>query len=280
MPPIRSEPRARKPRARIVPIHAPEAPPIHPFDRMYGTDTGGLIPGAELATGSTSDEHITAYYAIAPSILNTLIDLWLQSGPSLAIDQYTLLDVGCGKGRAMMTAAQHPFRAVLGIEINPTLASIARANLQAFATSPASQSLSPIDVLEGDALAVPLPDGPTLVMMFHPFEAPVLKRFITRLQQHFDGRRGQLDILYVNAEHASLFDRNPAFERLFNGMVPMSSADHLADLAEIAEQRDYGSTGDEFCTIFRFTGRDYSRPAFQGSADSDLKSPSSIDHSR
>jgi hypothetical protein len=34
----------------------------------------------------------------------------------------------------------------------------------------------------------------------------------------------------------------------------MSAADHLADLAEIATQTEYGSTGDEQCTIYRFTG--------------------------
>ncbi len=261
MPPAKTVAKTRKPRARVVPIHAPKDPPVHPFDRFYGTDTGGLIPGVELATGSSSDAHITAYYAIAPSILDSLIDLWLQTEPLFAIDRYTLLDIGCGKGRAIMTAAQHPFRQVLGIEINPRLAAIARANIRAFVSSPSSPALSPVDVLEGDALDVPLPEGPTLAMMFHPFEAPVLRRLIARLQQHFAERRGQLDLLYINAEHASLFDRNPAFDRLFNGMVPMSAADHLADLAEIAEQKEYGSTGDEFCTIFRFTGRDHSRAA-------------------
>lgn len=249
----------RKPRVRIVPIHAPRPAPVHPFDRLYGTDTGGLIPGAELATGRSSDAHITAYYAIAPSILITLIDLWLQTEPLFPIDRYTLLDVGCGKGRAILTAAQHPFRQVVGIEVNPRLAAIARNNINLFSKSPVAAGLASVEVLEGDALEVPLPEGPTLAMMFHPFEAPLLKHFLARLQQHFDQRPGLLDLLYINAEHASVLDRNPAFERLFNGMVPMSSADHLADLAEIAEQKDYGSTGDEFCTIFRFTGRDHSR---------------------
>ncbi len=36
-------------------------------------------------------------------------------------------------------------------------------------------------------------------------------------------------------------------------MVPMSGLDHLADLAEIATQTEYGSTGDELCAIFRLT---------------------------
>ena len=257
MPPAKTP---RKTRSKVRPIHTPKLPPVHPFDALYGTDTGGLIPGKQLATGHPNDAHITAYYAIAPSILDGMIDLWQQTPPVLAIDRYTLLDVGAGKGRAILTAAQHPFRQIVGIELNPELARVARANIRAFTASPAASPLAPISLLEGDALEVPLPDTPTVVTMFHPFEAPVLRRFITRLEQHFAERPGLLDILYINAEHASVLDRNPAFTRLFNGMVPMSSEDHLADLAEIAEQRDYGSTGDEFCTIFRYTGRTHAEP--------------------
>jgi hypothetical protein len=256
MPPAKSTAKtsARK-RARVVSIHAPKPAPIHPFDRLYRTDTGGLIPGAQLASGHANDAHITAYYAIAPSILDTLIDLWLGTHPAYPIDHYTLLDVGAGKGRAILTAAQHPFHQVIGVELNPALAAIARANIRAFTQSPAASPLAPVTLLEADALEVPLPSTPTVVTLFHPFEAPVLRRFIARLEQHFVERPNQLDILYINAEHATVLDRNPAFIRLFNGMVPMSSEDHLADLAEIAEQREYGSTGDEFCTIHRLTDR-------------------------
>jgi hypothetical protein len=39
------------------------------------------------------------------------------------------------------------------------------------------------------------------------------------------------------------------------GPVAMTPADHVADLAAIAEQKEYGSTGDELCAIYRHTGR-------------------------
>jgi hypothetical protein len=48
-----------------------------------------------------------------------------------------------------------------------------------------------------------------------------------------------------------VLDESPGFTSLFQGIVPMSTADHLADLAEIAEQKEYGSTGDEICAIYR-----------------------------
>jgi SAM-dependent methyltransferase len=248
MPPSRRRP-------KLVPKPAPRPAPIHPFDRLHATDTGGLIPRAELVTGHANDLHITAYYAVAQSILEALIDLWQQTPPPFEIDRYTFLDVGAGKGRALLCAALHPFRQAIGIELNPALAAIARANIQAFTQSGNASPLAPMTLFEGDALEAPLPTTPTLAFMFHPFEAPVLRRFLARVEQHYAERPGSFDLLYVNAEHAAVLDRNPAFTRLFHGLIPMSQDDHAADLAEIAEQTEYGSTGDELCTIFRFTGR-------------------------
>ncbi len=234
-------------RRKVVPIHAPQPVPVHPFDREYATETGGLIPRAGLVTGHANDAHVTAYYAVAPSILDGMIDLWLATKPALPVDRYTFLDVGAGKGRAMLVASLHPFQQVTGIELNPALAAIARANLRSFATH--ASALAPVELIEGDALEARLPETPTVAFLFHPFEAPMLRRFLARMVQHFSS--GTLDVLYVNAEHASVFDRNDAFMRVFHGMVPMSALDHLADLAEIANQTEYGSTGDEICAIYR-----------------------------
>ncbi len=232
------------------PVH----PPIHPFDLLFGSDTGGLIPAKELRTGAPVDRFVTAYYAVAPSILRSLLDLWQNiTCPPLSLSHYTFLDLGCGKGRALILAAENPFLAVVGIELNPALATIARANLAA--ASRRSDPLAPIRLEVGDALESPLPPTPTVLFLFHPFEAPAMRRLLRMIEAQFSTRPGQLDVLYVNAEHASLFDHSPAFTRLWLGRVPMSTEDHLADLKEIANQIDYGSTGDELCAIYRFTGR-------------------------
>lgn len=228
-------------RARVLPIQ----PPVHPFDRAWGTDTGGLIPRESLLTGHASDRHLTAYYAVAPSILDVLIDLWLQTPPVFPIDRYTFLDLGAGKGRALMTATLHPFAEAVGIELNPALAAICRKNLKLF-TKVAPILTHPV-LIEGDVLEAPLPDGPVLAFMFHPFEAPLLRRFLKRIA----ASRHPVDLLYVNAEHLPTVEDDGHFTRLFAGQVEMSASDHLADLAEIANQTQYGSTGDEFCAIYR-----------------------------
>jgi hypothetical protein len=234
-------------------------PPQHPFDKIHGVETSGLIAAGNLITGHPNDTHVTAYYGVAPSILRTLIDLWRATSPPHPISHYTFIDIGAGKGRAMLVASELPFHQVIGIELNPVLADTAQRNLDhwlaAHAADVTAPRLAPIRLYEQDVLTFDLPRTPTLAFLFHPFEAPVLKELLRRVESQFGGRPGTFDLLYVNAECADLLDRHPAFTRLYLGPVAMSPEDHVADLAAIAQQKEYGSTGDEQCAIYRYTGR-------------------------
>jgi SAM-dependent methyltransferase len=233
--------------------------PVHPFDAAHGVETGGLIPAGDLVTGHSSDAHVTAYYGVAPSILRGLVELWRETAPPHRVGQYSFVDIGAGKGRAMLVASELGFRQVIGIELNPAMAEIAQRNLEHWSESRAADETAlraaPVRVVEMDALEFEFPAGPAVAFLFHPFEAPLLRRLLRRMEAQFAQRPGDLDVLYVNAECAAVFDRNPAFRRMWFGKVAMSAEDHAADQAEIAQQREYGSTGDEECGIYRYVGR-------------------------
>jgi SAM-dependent methyltransferase len=237
--------------------------PIHPFDQIHGVDTSGLVPARHLLTGHPNDEHVTAYYGVAPSILRSLIDHWRATVPPHPISSYTFIDVGAGKGRGVLVASEYRFRKVVGIELNPQLAAIARSNLahwiRTHTADPTADPIATIDVLEQDALEFDLPATPTLLFLFHPFEAPVLEQFVERIHMQLSARPKArphaLDLIYVNAECVNVLDRHPAFTQLLLGHVKMSPEDHAADLEAIAQQKEYGSTGDEECAIYRYTGR-------------------------
>jgi SAM-dependent methyltransferase len=231
-------------------------PAIHPFDTLYGTETSGLIPGKIIAQGTSAKvEELTAYYGVAPSILHGLLDLWLHRTNPQPIEKTVFLDVGAGKGRALLLASQYPFLRVEGIELNPSLARIAAANISLWANNLQANALAPITLRHADATTHPLPSEPTLAFLFHPFELPILRRFLRHVERSQATHSKPFDLLYANAEHGSLLDRHPAFTRLWIGPVAMTPADHLADLAAIAQQKEYGSTGDELCAIYRFKGR-------------------------
>ena len=232
-------------------------PAIHPFDQLHGTDTSGLIPGKIIAQGTQVEvDDLTAYYGVAPSILIGLLDRWLQElRPQAAIEKTVFLDIGAGKGRACLLASEHPFLRVEGVELNAPLAAIAKANIALWAQDPAANALSPIELHHADATLHPIPAEPTLAFLFHPFELPILRRFLRHIEKSRTEHPAPLDLIYANAEHDSLLDHHPAFTRLWMGRVAMTPADHVADLAAIAEQKEYGSTGDELCAIYRYTGR-------------------------
>ena len=231
-------------------------PAVHPFDQLHGTDTSGLIPGHIIAQGTDARvSELTAYYGVAPSILHGLLDIWLQRTNPQPIERTVFLDVGAGKGRAMLLASQFPFLRVEGVELNADLARIANANISLWHNDLQANALSPLILHHADATTHPLPSEPTLAFLFHPFELPILRRFLRHVEQSISNNPRPFDLLYVNAEHDSYLDRHPAFTRLWTGLVPMSPADHAADLAAIAQQKEYGSTGDELCAIYRFKGR-------------------------
>ena len=238
-------------------VHVMTHPPvIHPFDQLHGTDTSGLIPGSVIVQGTAAKvEELTAYYGVAPSILHGLLDIWLHRTAPQPIEKTVFLDIGAGKGRAMLLASQFPFLRIEGVELNPDLARIASANISLWNNDLQANALSPLTLHHADATTHPLPLEPTLAFLFHPFELPLLRRFLRHIETSQAAHPKPFDLLYANAEHDSHLDHHPAFTRLWTGPVAMTPADHLADLAAIAQQKEYGSTGDELCAIYRFTGR-------------------------
>src|ERR1035438_8425108 len=138
----------------------------HPFDEEFGVRTSGLVAGRHLKSGHRHDRHTTAYYGVAPSVFRALVKRWQRSRPAVAIEEFSFLDVGAGMGRAVLLAAELPFRQVLGVELNPTLARIARRTLTGWRAS--GRARAPMRVVCGDAVEFSLPEGQCLAFLFNP----------------------------------------------------------------------------------------------------------------
>lgn len=226
----------------------------HPFDLAHGVRTSGLIAGRHLKSGHRHDRHATAYYGVAPSVFQRLIRCWQRSRPAAPISDFTFIDVGAGMGRAVLLASEMPFQKVIGVELHPTLARIARRNLRLWRT--AGRVRTPVRIGCADAVDLPLPPGPTLLFLFNPFGAPVLRRLLQRVAQQLAHRPGTLDLLYVNNEQEATIERSRGFLRLFLGQIARSRADAIADHSILANQPDgeYASANHEDCSIWRWTG--------------------------
>lgn len=232
----------------------------HPFDLEHGTRTSGLVAGRHLASGHRHDRHSTAYYAVAPSVLQAMMVRWRRCHPIAPIDAYTFVDFGAGMGRAAMLAAELPFRAVIGVELNPTLARIARRNLALWRA--AGRARAPMQIQCRDAAQFRFPAGPCLAFLFNPFGAPVMRRLLANISTAFAGRGGELDLIYINNEQEAVLRRQPGFARLFAGQVQRSRADAIADHRILANQPDgeYASANYEDCSLYRWIGMAAARP--------------------
>jgi SAM-dependent methyltransferase len=225
----------------------------HPFDERNGVRTSGLIAGRHLRSGHRHDRYATAYYGIAPSVFAALVRRWARTLSSEKIEEFTFIDLGAGMGRAVLLAAEMPFRQVIGVELNPTLARIARRNLRLWRDAGRVRTRTSICSL--DAAEFPFPPRPCLVFLFNPFAARVLGRVLGAAsgESGLDQRR---DFLYVNNEQEGEFERRRGFTRLFHGPIARSRADAIADHAIMANQPDgeYAAANHEDCSIWRWLG--------------------------
>ncbi len=80
------------------------------YDRRHGVDTCGKISAKNIPTDSTS--HCSGH-CYGPSPIKSL--RVMLSHVLGDLQDYTFLDYGCGKGRALLVAAELPFRRVIGI---------------------------------------------------------------------------------------------------------------------------------------------------------------------
>jgi len=203
--------------------------PVHPFDLQHGVDTSGLIGGRRLSSGRIHDRHITAYWGTAPSAFLEVFALWnesLSNGPYSSHD-YVFIDIGCGKGRALMLASDHSFSRVVGVELNPALVSIAKKNLIKWKAS--AHTCDDIEVLNADALEFPFPESPTLLYVFNPFDVHVTQLLLDRIQAVSLARSIPIDIIYMTPEHAHLFTVVPNLQLLGEGRAPPTTEEKAVD---------------------------------------------------
>ena len=206
---------------------APNRDALHPFDRKFATDTGGYLPPEELVTGQAHDALNYGYSAIAPSVFREACRRWTETLPAVSgkVEAYSFVDVGAGKGRAILLAAQQPFRKVVGVELNPDLASIARRNVGlSFERCKAR-----IRVVQEDAANFRWPKGPLLVYLYNPFDCSLIQQIAEDLAATAKPGRGPVDLLYVNPTCAHVLTAKGFFRHLWTTKIQMDTADQKAD---------------------------------------------------
>lgn len=88
------------------------------------------------------------------------------------------VDFGSGKGRAVILAAMHPFRKVVGVELSPRLNEIALRNL---VSARPRLRCKEIDLILGDAASYPVPDDASFLYFQNSFSGRVLEAVLDNI---------------------------------------------------------------------------------------------------
>ena len=232
-------------------VEEPVSSEAHPFDLEAGVETSGLIHGGALATGHANDVYIVAYYGASPSLFRSAMKRWQDAPGVRPAEEYTFIDIGCGKGRAVMMASGMGFRECIGVELVEELATVAETNVARFVAM--GRQHSPMRIVCADALAFEYPATRCVVFLFNPFTGKMLAKFLKRLAAAFRGRPGELEIVYLNSRYREELEAEPGFEMLWEAALEMSEEDARLDRQHLGEGPD-GGARKEMCSAWRWVG--------------------------
>jgi SAM-dependent methyltransferase len=135
------------------------------------------------------------YQPTEPRLFHTMMDA-LRQQPNFHFADFTFLDLGSGKGRTLLMAADYPFRRIVGVELLPSLHAIAKQNVAEYKSE--SQQCFALESICADATDFIFPAEPTLLYLFNPFPEAVLRRVLTNLEQSVRANPRPVYVLYHN----------------------------------------------------------------------------------
>lgn len=167
--------------------------PADRFDEIHSVDTQSELDPSQAflpdGDGGGAEKYSPTHSRVLRHILRHL---------DVDYPSTTFVDIGCGKGRAVLLATQFPFRKVVGVELSPVTSTIARKNLEVFVAG-SEAKCADVEILNRSALEYVLPnDSDVAFYLFHPFNSEILERFVEHVadQVRQPGRSGKVSLAY------------------------------------------------------------------------------------
>ena len=137
----------------------------------------------------------------------------MMSSLNINFQNFTFIDLGSGKGRVLLMAADYPFRRILGVELFPALHRIAQQNLNTY-HSESQQSCFAMGTVCGDAREFIFPEEPTLLYLFNSLPQAALIEVMTNLNDSLRQCPRAVYLLYHNPLLEPVLANYPAFKKI------------------------------------------------------------------
>jgi SAM-dependent methyltransferase len=168
------------------------------FDARFGTDTGDVVFPWDLPSlGASRNAEIHAYEGTSASLIREILGrLPVQT------DQLAFVDLGSGKGRALLVASEFPFVEIVGVELSRELHLIAQENVRRF--RPAHQRATKFRLSCMDATQYDFGTKALVLFLYNPFGRDTLRTVLANLEASLEATPRQAFLVYLNPRFEAL----------------------------------------------------------------------------
>jgi len=151
------------------------------------------------------------YQPTDAALFHEMLDA-LHQQTHLNFRDFVFVDLGSGKGRALLMAADYPFRRIVGVELLPALHRAAQENLSKYRNE--SQKCFALESICADATELPLPVEPIVLYLFNPFPEAGFRNVIANLEQSLREHPRAVFVLYHNPLLEHVLSESPALKKI------------------------------------------------------------------
>jgi len=187
------------------------------FDRKYGTVTNDWV---EVADGEIPDEAFATAVRYVPSKGEVIRHICRKL--PIRHEEFTFIDMGSGRGRALLLASDFPFKEIIGVEISPQHHKIAEENIAIY-RSPRQQCLEIKSICE-NALGYEIPKTQLVLYLYQPFNGNVLQGMLKNIEQAI-GDKFECYLCFTAPHHNQDVIRESGYFHLVNHVQAFASED-------------------------------------------------------
>jgi SAM-dependent methyltransferase len=177
------------------------------FDARFGTDTAAPFFGRDRTPGAYF------YVATTASVIYEIL-----SSLALEPDTFAFVDMGSGKGRALLVASEFAFAKIVGIELSPHLHRIAQENITRF--SPPSQPCTAFELHCMNVVDYTYGKEPVVLFLFDPFGRDTLRSVIANFEASLGTNPREAYVIYIHPQFEDVLQDSPVLRKVREGGPP------------------------------------------------------------
>jgi SAM-dependent methyltransferase len=189
------------------------------WDRKFGVDTGGQVELEGLAVVGANKALGAPAVSTSPKTFRYLSRYFPETP-----ENHVYVDVGSGKGRTLIMAAELGFRRITGVEFSGDLCDKARENAAAYVLR--RQTRASFSIMNADATACALPQDDCVLYFGNPFALTLWPSMIANLERSLAETPRKLTLILAGSQEntirgaADLLSKSHSLAHVASGTAP------------------------------------------------------------